>query len=113
MPPSSTNPNRVLLFGRDETLLDSRALVLRSAHIEVDITTDKETFRIRIIGHNCPYRVVVCCYTVADAEREEMATIVARSRITMMQLDSMVMPSALIERVSALLALPMSNEDSL
>jgi hypothetical protein len=105
MLPSFANPDRVLLFGRDETLLCLRALVLRSAHLAVDITIDMEAFRMRIADDNCRYGVVISCYTVADAEREEIIAITARSGIAMLQLDSLILPPALIARVSALLAL--------
>jgi len=104
MPPSSTSPDRVLIFGRDRGLLDLRALVLRSARLAVDVTTDIGAFKKRIADPGCPYGAVICCHTAADAEREEIVAITARSRIKMLQLDRLVQPSALIAKVSALLA---------
>jgi hypothetical protein len=70
----------------------------------VDMTTDIGSFKKRIADPGSPYGAVICCYTAADAQREEIVAITARSRITMLQLDCLVQPSALIAQVSALLA---------
>jgi hypothetical protein len=102
--PSSTNPGRVLLFGRDRGLLEIRALVLKSARLAVDIVTNMEAFKKRIAEPDTPYGVVVCCYTTPATECQEAAAIAARLEIPLLQLDCIVQPTALIAQVTALLS---------
>ena len=104
MPIGSTNPGRILLFGKDTILLDTRALVLQSAHFVVDLSNDMETLTRRIVSSALPYRAIICCYTVADNEREEIVALTSRWQITMLQLDCLVQPAVLIAQVSALVA---------
>jgi hypothetical protein len=101
--PSSTNPGRVLLFGRDRSLLDTRALVLKSARLAVDIATDIDTFKKRIADRETPYGAVICCYTTPETECEEVASIAERSQIPVLQLDCALQPTSLIAQVTALL----------
>jgi hypothetical protein len=102
--PSSISPGRVLLFGRDRTLLDIRALVLKSASLAVDIATDIDTFKKRIADPaGTPHGVVICCYTTPATECEEVVAIAARSQMPVLQLDCLVQPASLIAQVTALL----------
>ncbi len=84
-------------------LLDTRALVLQSAHFVVDVTYDMETLRKRIVSTDPTYRAVICCYTTVDIERQEIVALTSRRQITMLQLDCLVHPAVLIAQVSALL----------
>jgi hypothetical protein len=102
--PSSTNPDRVLLFGKDRTMLNTRALVLQSTRLAVDIATDIETFKQRVIDPNTRYGAVICCYTTPESECEEVAAIAARSHLPVLQLDGLVQPISLIAQVTAMLA---------
>ncbi|MDP9050291.1 MAG: hypothetical protein M3O31_06130 [Acidobacteriota bacterium] len=104
MPIGFTNPGRILLFGNDSMLLDTRALVLQSAHFVVDLANDMETLKERIASTDPTYRAVICCYTTVDTEREEIVALTSRWQITMLQLDCLVQPSVLIAQVSALVA---------
>jgi hypothetical protein len=93
----------VLLFGTDRTLLDIRALVLRSAGIAVYVTTDMNEVQKRIGDGESVYRAVVSCYTATDGEREEIAAITVSSGKALWQLDGFVSPADLIAAVSELL----------
>lgn len=66
MTPESSNPARLLLFGRDLELLEIRAKVLRSAGMIADISVDLEDFKVRITLSEAIYDVVVCCHTALD-----------------------------------------------
>jgi hypothetical protein len=102
--PRSTNPERVLLYGRDRALLDIRALVLKSARLDVDIATDIDTFKKRITDPaEAPFGAVICCYTTPASECAEVVALAARSETPVLQLDCLVQPVSLIEQVRALL----------
>jgi hypothetical protein len=101
--PEFPNPTGVLLFGGDKKLLDTRALVLRSAQIAVDVTTDIDELKRRIADPERIVGAVICCYMSNDAEREEILAATASSRITLWQLDCFVAPLDLIAKVSDIL----------
>jgi len=103
MLPSSDNPARILLFGRDRTLLELRARVLRSADIAAHIATDVEDFQMRISSPESKYRAVLCCYSTPQDHLQQIAAIAAQFNATLYQLNYFVMPSELIAKASELI----------
>ncbi len=97
------NPGRLLLFGKDADLLESRALVLRSAGMIVDIAVDIDEFKIRIAAPGFAYDVIVCCYTATKADCSEISTLSNRTRTSVMILEHFLLPSELIGQVSNLI----------
>ena len=47
MSPVSSNPRRLLLFGTDGRLLETRAMILQSAGMIADIAVNIKDFRLR------------------------------------------------------------------
>src|ERR1700733_1078264 len=99
----SPNPDRLLLFGRDANLLETRAMVLRSAGMTVDVAVDIGAFKGRITAPGSIYDVVVCCYTATTAECNEIIPIANRTRTSLLMLEHLLSPQALIDQVSNLI----------
>jgi len=99
MSPASSNPARLLLFGKDPELLDSRAKVLRSAGVIADIAVDLDDFEVRVTNSDSIYDVVVCCHTVTEAECNEVIAICNRTRTTFTTVERLLPPRILIDQV--------------
>ena len=99
----SVVPSRILIFGKDRMLLYTRALVLQRAHFVADVATDMETLKSRLAAPELKCRAVVCCYTAAENEREEIVALTTRSQLPMLQLHRIVQPDSLIAQLSTLL----------
>lgn len=98
MPPESPNRACLLLFGTDRELLETRAEVLRTVGIVVDTTTEIKEVRSRIAKVGSPYDGVVCCYTVAESECNEMKAISQGSRMPLLMLEPLLSPMELIHQ---------------
>jgi len=100
MLPQPVNPHRLLLFGKEETLLELRAKVLRSVGLAVDTSVALPDFTNQISISGNTYDGIVCCHTVTETECEEIAAIAGRSRIPLLRLESHLLPpQQLIARV--------------
>lgn len=97
-------PNRVLLYGKDANLLATRAMVLRSVGIAVDVVTDIGDFEVQIGDSGLLYGGIVCCYTVSDFECDEVRSTAKENHVSLLNLRGSVSPQALIELVSGLIA---------
>lgn len=97
------DPQFVLLFGRDPELLETRADVLRSTGISVDIAAGLRDLKDRVDHTSSNYGVVVCCHTATDAECEEVIAIAIRNGIAFLNLECFTAPLELIERVSSVI----------
>ena len=103
MSPESSNPARLLLFGKDPELLETRAKVLRSAGMIADIAVDLDDFEVRITNSDSVYDVVVCCHTVTEAECNEVIAISNLTRATVMMVERLLPPRALVDQVTNLI----------
>lgn len=104
------NPARLLLFGNDPILLETRAQVLRSSGPIVDIAIDVDALAQRIASANSSYIVLICCYTATEAECSELVAIAERHRIAMLQLERFLAPTELIQQVSNLIKVARSKQ---
>lgn len=98
----SSNPSRVLLFGRDNYLLEIRAMVLRSAGLTVDVALDMNDCKVRMGA--TVYGVVVCCHTATDDECNEVIDASLRNRSASLKLERSLSPQVLIDRVTRLIS---------
>jgi hypothetical protein len=92
MLPESANPHRLLFFGKDSTLLELRAKVLRSEGMLVDTAVEIRDFTNQIAGRGRTYGGIVCCHSVAETECEEVAVIAGRNRIPFLKLEPLLLP---------------------
>ena len=103
MSQETPNADRLLLFGNDADLLKTRAMVLESTGMTVDMTVTLDDLKTRIAAPNSVYRLVIYCYTVSEGECDEVATIATRSSTPLMMLEQLLLPSELIDQVSNLI----------
>jgi hypothetical protein len=98
MSPEISNPARILLFGKDEALLETRAKVLRSVDMVADIALHVEDFS----QSGSLYDGVVCCYTATEAECKEISAMTDRNRTPLLKLQRLLSPLELIRQVSSM-----------
>lgn len=104
MSAESHNPSRVLLFGKDMELLETRAMVLRSVGMTVDIATNLRDFNTQVGSSGLPYGVTVCCFSASDFERDEINSIANGNCVPLLNLGGSLSPQRLIEEVSSLIS---------
>jgi hypothetical protein len=95
--------HRILLFGKDAQLLETRALVLRRAGMVVDVAIDIDIVRVLKASPRSTYEVVVCCHTASEAQYNEVIAINSRNRTSLMKLGYPVSPLEIIDQVSSLI----------
>jgi hypothetical protein len=98
MSPELSNPARVLLFGKDEALLETRAKVLRSVGMIAEIALYVGDF----FRSGSLYDGVVCCYTATEAECKEITAITDRNRTPLLKLQPLLSPREFIRQVSSM-----------
>ena len=103
MPAEYRNPSRVLLFGKDANLLQTRAMVLRSGGMVVDVVVDIGAFKIQVGDSAVAYAAIVCCYTASDFECDEISSIAKEKCISLITLQCSPSPQVLIEQVADLI----------
>lgn len=77
-------------------------MVLRSAGLIVDITSDIGDLNDRIDASSSVYGIV-CCHTATYEQCNEVIAIADRNRIALLKLESLIAPLDLIDRVSSMI----------
>jgi hypothetical protein len=98
MSPELSKPARVLLFGHDAELLETRAKVLRSVGMIAEIALHVGDFT----DAGSLYDGVVCCYAATEAECKEIVDITDRNRTPLLKLEPLLSPPELIRQVISL-----------
>jgi hypothetical protein len=99
MSPELSKPARVLLFGHDAGLLQTRAKVLESVGVTAEIALHVRDFT----NAGSLYDGVVCCYDATEAECKEMVEITNRHRTPLLKLEPFLSPPELIRQVIGLI----------
>ena len=94
---------RILLYGCNEKLLETRAFVLRSAGLLSDFALDLETLKALIAAPESACAVVVCCHSVSDDEYREVIEMASGNGIASLQLSVLHSPQKLIDDVRRLI----------
>lgn len=98
MSPELSNPARILLFGRDANLLQTRAKVLRSVGMIAEIALQLSD----LSDVNSRYDGIVCCYDATEAECKEIIAISNRNRTPLLKLEPLLSPRTFIYQVISL-----------
>lgn len=99
MPPRLSNPPRVLLFGNDAELLETRAQVLRHVGMVAEIALRLDA----LIDVRPPYDGVVCCYSATEAECKQLAAMTNQNGTPLLRLEPPLSPLELVRQVSGLI----------
>ena len=73
-----SNPARILVFGRDSSLLETRQLVLETIGGIVNATTKLDQARL-LLAHSAP-DLLILCYTLSPDDRSAILGIVRKIR---------------------------------
>jgi hypothetical protein len=105
------NSGRLLLFGKDFMLLETRAEVLRSAGSIVDVACDVAALKARMAAPGPVYDVLICCHTVTEIVCNELLAIARRNGTATLKLERLLAPTELINQVSKLIDAARSSQD--
>jgi hypothetical protein len=112
MPLESINPSRLLLYGADPMLLETRARVLRSAGATVDIVGDWDTLIARMASRPAAYDLLVCCHSVTKTVSDDVIDIASQNGMATLRLERLLLPRELIGQVSKLIDAARSRRES-
>jgi hypothetical protein len=93
------NTPRILLYGLDKVLLDTRRSILRTAGIKAEIATTSEEFSQQIAQAEEPYNLYVLCHSIAAEEQHELGAIAAKSRVKVYNLSHLTTPEEFLKDV--------------
>src|ERR1700733_8444775 len=99
-----TNGYRILVYGRDSTLLDTRRLVLASSGFRVNTVSDLQQFQRSVEQARPPYELFILCHTVPPAELEIIRALAAGLGTGLYYLEKMEAPARLIHNASEMVA---------
>jgi hypothetical protein len=71
---SQPDSRRILTYGRDETLLHTRRLLLEQAGYMVDTASTPGSFQSHLAGAKSPYSLLILCHTIATQEQHEISS---------------------------------------
>lgn len=100
MNPTPAQTPRLLMYGRDPILLDTRSAILKMAGFDIYTVTGLRSFRSAFESDASPYRLAILCHSVPPEERESIAAFAIRSRTTVFQIETLIPPVRLVSEVS-------------
>lgn len=98
LPP--TNGYRILVYGRDFTLMDTRRMLLASTGFQADTVSNLNELRSAVRHAQPPYELVILCHTVPEEERVSVRHLLQNAGIGLYQLERLVHPERFINVVS-------------
>lgn len=99
-----TNGYRILIYGRDSSLLETRRLLLASTGFRVNTVSDLRQFRFSIKREQPPYALFILCHTVPKEERAMIEELAVQTGAGLYQLERMEKPPQFIHRVAGILS---------
>ena len=104
MPAAALLPIRVLAYGLDADLLETRELLLIQAGYSVHTATEYGMFRKLVAEARLSYGLCVLCHTVPEKERPALQEAAASVRAPLYQLTSAVSPEGFLKNVNLMAA---------
>lgn len=98
LPP--TNGHRLLIYGRDYTLLDTRRMLLASSGFQADIVSTLDQLRSAVRRAQPPYELVILCHTISREDRAVVRDLIEKTRIGLYQLEKLIPPKRFLTAVS-------------
>jgi hypothetical protein len=99
-----TNGYRILIYGRDSTLLETRRLVLASSGFRVDTVSTLQQFQRAVEQAQPPYELFILCHTVSAEEQEEIKALALGLNTGLYQLQRMECPPQFVDTVSEMVS---------
>jgi DNA-binding response OmpR family regulator len=98
------NSCRVLIYGSDETLLQTRQEVLKFAGFPSDITSDGQNFLRHMKETARVFDLFIVCHSVPVNEQLSLALAAKRAQVELVVLEGLVLPEEFISCVRRLAA---------
>jgi hypothetical protein len=104
MTSSQPDTRRILTYGHDSVLLETRRLLLEHGGFVVDTANTSQEFEACIAEAQHPYRLYILCHTVPIAEQRKIAAEASKANTAVYQLTVATAPPDFLMRVSELLS---------
>jgi hypothetical protein len=101
---SQPDPRRILTYGHDSVLLETRRLLLEQGGFAGDTASTLQEFEARIAETQRRYGLYVLCHTVPVAERHAIAAAALKAKTAVYQLTAAIAPPDFLIKVSELLS---------
>lgn len=98
-----TNGYRILIYGRDSTLLETRRLLLASGGFRVNIVSNLLQFRTSVERERPRHELFILCHTVPEEERLIIEEIASHTDAGLYQLERLENPPEFVGRISQML----------
>ena len=98
------NGCRILAYGLDSILLESRSLLLVSAGFRVETASSPSRLPQTVGSSQLPYELVVVCQTVPREELERIAVIAERSNVGLYRCTPMERPEHFLDSVGSMMS---------
>jgi DNA-binding response OmpR family regulator len=105
MSSSASKPRRILTYGYDEVLLDTRQAVLEMAGYEADIARSADEFHHRVSKADTPYDLFILCHTVPPVEQSSIRQAATDAGVAVYGMSSSISPEDFLLQVRAVLAI--------
>jgi hypothetical protein len=102
--PTVSESFRILTYGYDAVLLDTRRLLLTQAGYQAETAANAQEFKTALDGLEPSFKLLVLCHTVPLSEQTAIAASAERSKIAVYRVPALVPPTDFLAHVSALLA---------
>jgi hypothetical protein len=100
MLPGQKNTRRILTYGHDAVLLQTRGLLLRMNGFDADTVVTEEEFYLCIAKAEPPHRLWILCHSTPREERPILDALGAKLTTPIYQLESTTGPRDFLERVA-------------
>jgi hypothetical protein len=99
-----TNGYRILIYGQDSPLLETRRLLLASAGFRVNTVSNLRQLRDAVSQAQPPYELLILCHTVPLDQRETISSIALDAGAGVYQLDRGEQPIIFRRSVAEMMA---------
>lgn len=100
---SQPDSRRILTYGLDEALLDTRRLLLERAGYTVDTASTRRSFQSHMADPKTTYSLLVLCHTIDVPEQEEISSKLS-SQTAVYRLKEPVPPAVFLKQVGDLVS---------
>jgi hypothetical protein len=104
MTSSQPDPRRILTYGHDSVLLETRRLLLEHGGFVVDTANSSQEFEACIAQAQPPYKLYILCHTVPIEEQRKIGAEASQVNTAVYQLTVATAPPDFLIRVSELLS---------
>lgn len=101
-----TDEYRILIYGKDSALLETRRLLLASSGFRVRTVSSLDQFRSIVNANWSPFDLFILCHTIPEDERMRIRSLAASMGAGLYQLERMEEPPRFIGKVKGMVATP-------